>query len=247
MGKVFIRIILIVLLFLFAILTIFVIKKVKLAKQKNYHDLMSIEESTNANSKKIVKSRNKVIVYIIFAVIILLVINSFYYVEGRIIRFNTLEDSLNYSLVDNSRRENVILESEECYFIFSRISNNSSYHVASKYGEKIGVLDYQSKTKYLGTNKYNDRPINCSAIYDRYSNTSCYFVMCVLPEKETNMILIDGKEAENIYYSQNGISVYALISDGEYKEDIIVTIDGDVLPILSQNEYMLNEIRQSTD
>lgn len=186
--------------------------------------------------------KNRRIACIKFVIVFALVLASFYPFEGAFIRFNSPEASLNYSKNDNISRENIILEDEKCYFIYSRKSNNSSFHSVSKYGEKVGMVDYNSKQKHLGTNIYDNHPIHCQAVYDKNSNSSCYFVTYLLPDEEKYDVLIDGKEAQCIYQSPNALNVYALMIDGAFKENIAVTVDGEELPIMSQTEFMFSQI-----
>lgn len=248
MIKLATRIILFFLMILLAFLILCVLFKVIIRKKTSKNSVEKHEKLEFFKKKKVDKYTKLIFFITLIIVIIVIIVTciSFYPIEGAFIRFDCPEDSLNYSLVDNFLRDNIILESEGCDFIFSRRSNNSSYHVVSKYGEKFGMLDYKSESKQLGMNIHNGHSVYCNAIYDENSDTSCYFVTYFLPTegKENYSVLIDEKEVECIYYYQNSISVYALIIDGKFKEDVVVTVDGIELPMMSQKEYVFNEILQ---
>lgn len=225
MIKVAIRIVLSVLLFLLAFGIIFIMKKIKSKKQGIIQNIVSVDTYEQV---KDINKKNKRIAYIILASVFAITLISFYPFEGEFIRFNTPEDSLNYSIAKSRFRENTIIEGEGCYFVVSRRGNNVSYHSISKYGNKVGMANYKSERKYLGRNISSDHLVSCRALYDKNSDSSCYFIAYFSPigDEEENIVLINGQNAECVYYYKNAVAKYALVIDGKFEEDIVINING---------------------
>lgn len=233
------RIILFVFLLLLAFMIFFIVEKVKFKKQITYGRLPDEEVLNTFESQKTIGKINKRIVYIMLASVFTVTLIFLYPFEGEFIRFDTPEDSLNYSVIDNALRKNTIIEGEGCYFVFSQKNNNVSYYTISKYDNKVGMVDYKSKSNYIGLNNEDRDLVMCHAVYDKNSNTSCYFVInnTLAGEKGDHVILINGKKATCIY-KENIKGVYTLIEDGEFRNDVVITIDGVDIPILPMFQYM---------
>lgn len=246
MIRILTRVIFFILLFLLSFIIVFIVKRVELKKQKAMGKLLNEEilniSENNENIKKMLKNINpkvKRISYIIYVSFIALIVISFLPIEGEFIRFKTPEASMKYSILDNDiLQENTIIEGEGCYFVFSK--KNNSYCAISKYGEKVGMVDYKSKSKFIGINSDDSDLVSCHAVYDKNSNTSCYFLVinnALEGRKEDDTILINGKKADCIYYKRKSTSVYSLIVDGKFEDDIVVTINDVEIPILRMLEY----------
>lgn len=233
------RIILSVFLLILAFVIFFIVEKAKFKKQITYGKLPNKEVLNTFEGQKTISKINKRIAYIMIASVFAVTLISLYPFEGKFIRFDTPEDSLNYSLVDNALRKNTIIEGESCYFVFSQKNNNVSYYTISKYDNKVGMVGYRSKSKYIGLNDVGKNLVMCHAVYDKNSNTSCYFVINNTPEGEKgdHVILINGKKATCIY-KENAKGVYSLIECGEFRNDVVVTIDSVYISILPMFQYM---------
>jgi len=66
------------------------------------------------------------------------------------LRFNSSQQSLSYSIVDNLSWQHYITEGDGAYFIYSNKGSNVSYHAISQYGDKCGVLYYKAKVHSYG-------------------------------------------------------------------------------------------------
>lgn len=246
MLRIISRILLFVFLLIISSLIMFIVLKIKIRKKKyKSGEFINVKSAQNLEREKGVEKNTQNIACVILIIILVITLISFLPIENKFIRFNSLEDSMNYSVSDNFLQKNTILNGERCYFILSRRGNNMNFHTISKYGEKVGMVDYKSERKQLGINRDSTgRLIDCYAVYNEKSNQSCYFVIYSIPkgkEKE-HSILINEKEMDCIYYVKDGIAVYSLIVEERFKEEVTVTVDGVELPIIPSNEYALNEI-----
>lgn len=246
------RILLFGILLLVAFLIFCTLERIKFKNQENNGYLLNEDAVNIHKNQKNVNKRNKYIIYMMFLGAFVITLVSFYPIEGEFIRFDTPEKSLDYSVVDNILRKNTIVESEGCYFVFSQKNNNINYYTISKYNDKVGMTNYKAKSKSVGLNSEDGTLIMCHSLYDKNSNTSCYFVIKnnsvadnSLEEKNgESVILINGKKSQCIYYKENKgyeKSVYSLIVTGEFQKDVIVNVDGEDIPILPMVKYMFGK------
>lgn len=222
------RILLGALLLVLAFAIFFIVELIKFKKQINNIPLPSEKELYAIEFKKDIEKRSKHITIIILISVFIITLASFYPFEGAFIRFNTPQASLNYSASKSLLRENTFIEADGCYFVMSKRDDNVSYYSISKYGDKVGMTNYKSETKYLGHCIIKGRLLNCVAVYDENSDTSCYFISYFLPDgdKEENIASIGDQEAECIHFFENSIAKYYLIVDGKFKEDVTVNFNG---------------------
>lgn len=189
------------------------------------------KNTSNYKKPKFTK-KSKYILFITYAFVVVITLISAYPFEGAFLRFQSPEASLNYSIFHNNFWNNYMIENEKCYFVYSYKDGNVKYHSISKYSDGIGVVDYNSHTRRYqtksGMNGDDFYNIVTYAVYDKHSDCTCYFVCSYGPTgtEYDNIIKINRKGTECLYYKEKGKAVYALIEDGAPKDSIIVNIHG---------------------
>lgn len=213
---------------LIAISSVLLIKKNIISFQPK--DMINLDNKCSQKLKFTLKSKK--IWSINILVILLITLISFYPIEGNFLRFNSPEESINYSVIDNFLWENYIIEDDDACFVYSQKNSNIAFHTISKYENGYGMLNYKSKERHYGNsrNTLSDRSysIYCYAIYNTDSNSTCYFLKYALPfgNKEDNIVKFNNKNTDCIYYVEKGKSMYTIIEEGTFKEHFTVSVNG---------------------
>ncbi len=134
--------------------------------------------NTNTNTK-----RKKNIKHIIISVICLIVctIIIYYPYESNFIRFNTAENSINYSFPYNIGASNYYIDNDNTVFVVSKKGNNNSYHSIVKYDNGYGMCDFKSNTSLdWSATHINENDINgmfkANVVYNEITNKTCYYI-----------------------------------------------------------------------
>lgn len=211
---------------------ILVIIAYKIITKKNIINKINdecITENLNVyhNPKKL-KSANKRVWIPTLLIIWIITLISFYPIEGSFLRFNSPEQSLSYSIVDNSSWKHYIIEDDDACFVYSEKGSNVFYHTISKYEDGFGMIDYKSSRRSYGYSTTPPYPIRCYAVYDSHSNLTCYFLHYTLPQggKYDNTVKFNDKNTKCIYYKEFAEGIYTIIEEGEIQEHFTVTVNG---------------------
>lgn len=172
------------------------------------------------------------------AIIFIMIAIFSYPFEGAFLRFQSIDDSLRYSIFHNRFWDNYFIENEKCYFVYSCKNGDEKYHSISKYDNGIGMVDYDSET-YLYqikgiqtddniTSDENVKILETCAVYNKFADSTCYFVSYYKPTgtEIDNTITINGVKTECIEYKESEKSVYALIKNGFKADTVVINING---------------------
>ena len=211
---------------------ILVIIAYKIITKKNIinkiNDKCIMESSNTYHNQKKLKSANKKVWLPTLLIIWIITFISFYPIEGSFLRFNSPEQSLSYSIVDNSLWKHYIIEDDDACFVYSRKGSNVFYHTISKYEDGFGMIDYKSSRHSYDYSTNHLYPINCHAVYDSHSDLTCYFLNYGLPQgnEKDNIVKFNNKDTKCIYYKEFAKGIYTIIEEGEIQEHFTVTVNG---------------------
>lgn len=165
---------------------------------------------------KYILSRKTKIIRVI--VIILIVVIVFLPFEAPFIRFDSAEDSLRYSAIQNNDSIKTI-ETEKTVFCVSHKDNNWGYHTITKFDDKYGFCDRHSTSTQcfrspIFDDQYDHGIIYATKIINNDTNEKCYMIVPLSIEPlETEDICIYDKHntpIEKFTFSDNR-SVFVLV------------------------------------
>lgn len=234
-----------------AIIAVIVSKKLKADNSMNFN-----KTELKEYIKQLVSEKSLLMIPIL---IVVMAIASHPF-EGKFLRFDTPEESLNYGIARTMLNKNYMAESNNCYFVLSSEDSypNSSgkCYIISKYGDKVGLVNNKAEFNVIGV--YSDFRkssinLNCYGVYDKKSKSSCYFIWYSNFKERANehTVLVNNKKADCISYvldeadTSNANAVYSCIVDGKFKENIVVTIDGEELKIKSMEQFAEDSVSKS--
>lgn len=189
--------------------------------------------------------------YVLFAVgiCVMTVIIFNWRIEGNFIKFDSLEDSFNYSVMGGE--QNTVIEDDNCVFIVSQIDESTfEYHTASKFDDKWGMVDFNSQGQgYIISNKNNNSKINSCGIivinnkdYNKSAYILTYTKIFENDEKIENIIDVESKEKYKILTEEHGESwiktQYYIVKDGGIPKEFTVNIDGEEIKFVDQIGYL---------
>lgn len=219
-----VRIILIIVLVL---LTIWFVKKVVFKLLKKLYSKGKIKN---------VKRVSKLMVIIPAVIVILVSVCSFYPYEESFLRFQTVDQSMAYSIPLSLTYSNEVIDAGDCQFIMSNRDNNYVFHSVSVYDDGLGLINFKSHTKlYVPQTFYQNEDeaasVSCVAVYNENRNKTCYVFKSIsffisdyeiYSDQNHRFTRLHKKELDN------GIikNTYYLIENGAVRNDFSMTVNG---------------------
>ena len=184
-----------------------------------------IEKLKYYDSKKIKRVLWSLV--IVFAILILAI---FYPFESSFIRFDTVEQSVNYSMygfdiLERLNSEIYIAECDDTVFVINEYGNTYRYTSIAKYDEGYGYCGHNIKVKlstqptFISTGKF-EGAVSVSTIYNKNTNKTCYILSFLDAEFDDDILEIyhqsgerlntfsnnDGNTLQNYYYIEKGVA-----------------------------------------
>lgn len=167
---------------------------------------------------------------------IVIIVISIYPYEGYFLKFNSVEESFNYSVFLGDRWENYEVKGDHCSFMYSKQtnSNNVGYHSVYKNSDNTySMLDFKCdshnyKQAVIENSTGENNLVSCHSVYNKLADETCYFVEYWLPKDETNTykVELNGKELDNLYYSKGAYGVYATVKSEGFADELDIIIEG---------------------
>ncbi len=172
--------------------------------------------------------KRKILPYILYGISILLIFDLLFYpFEGYFIRFNSLEDSIFYSIYDCKSSKFQITEDDDTIFFVQIKNTDYSYHSVAKPDGEYYMCDFNTdnssniKMRYLDEKTYTGI-FRTDIIKNKTTNKRCYFVKFD-GKQESDLNNYDFSEIlDNGFkeiYKGNKTVIFYLISDKDLTDN----------------------------